>query len=197
MRSFGTVGSEPFTDPVDKRATLRELRRALRQARSAGRPSEPERDLIRRLLASRERIAAEAGTLQACARCAAPYPLPASTWAGGYCCSGRTEALFDELELATLDGAGTRPRHLRPPRTDAAGCIFRGPTGCSLPPRHRPNKCLRFLCADAQRELHARGALTLVEALCADNERQFQQHAQRRLARLETAFCDELVRRVR
>jgi len=181
---------------MDKRRTLRQLRRALRQERAAGRTSDREKDLVLRLRVSRERIAWESGILDACARCAAAYPLPASTWAGGYCCSGRTEALFDEVELVTLVGAGTRPRHLRPPRSAAAGCIFRGAQGCSLPPRHRPNKCLRFLCRDAQRELHARGALELVEALCQDNERQFEQLARRRVARLEQSFCDELCRRV-
>lgn len=194
---MGTEGQDPPSDAIDKRGTLRQLRRALRRERAAGRLSDSERDLALRLRVSRERIAAEAGVLQACAHCAALYPLPASAWAGGYCCSGRTEALFDELELAALAAAGTRPRHLRPPRTDAAGCIFRGSDGCSLPPRHRPNKCLRFLCRDAQRELHARGALDLVEALCRDNEQQFEQLARRRLARMEESFCEELLRRVR
>ncbi len=185
-----------LSDQVDKRGTLRRLRKALRQVRDSGRLSERECDLVLRLRVSRERIAEEAGVLEACAQCATSYPLPASTWAGGYCCSGRTEALFDEIELATLGGASTRPRHLRPPRSPAAGCIFRGAEGCSLLPRHRPNKCLRYLCRDAQRELHARGALELVEALCRDNEHQFEQFARVRISRLEESFCEELVRRV-
>jgi hypothetical protein len=194
------MGPRPTIDEVDsevdKRGTLRWLRKGLRQVRASGRLSEHEQDLVLRLRVSRERIAAEAGDLQACAQCAACYPLPASTWAGGYCCSGRTEGLFDEIELATLGGASTRPRHLRPPRSGAAGCIFRGARGCSLPPVHRPNKCLRYLCVDAQRELHARGALEVVEALCRDNERQFELFARVRLARLEASFCEELARRV-
>ncbi len=185
-----------LSDGVDKRETLRGLRRALRKVRASGRLSDHEKDLVLRLRVSRERIAEEAGSLEACAQCAASYPLPASTWAGGYCCSGRTEALFDEIELAALGGASTRPRHLRPPPSPAAGCIFRGARGCSLPPVHRPNKCLRYLCVDAQRELHARGGLDLVEALCRDNEHQFEQLARVRLARLEASFCEELARRV-
>jgi len=195
MLALGAQGQDPPSDRIDKRETLRRLRRALRRER-AGRWLDREKDLALRLRVGRERIAAETGVLGACARCATPYPLPASAWAGGYCCSGSTEALFDEVELAALAGAGTRPRHLRPPRTDAAGCIFRGSDGCSLPPRHRPNKCLRFLCADARREVHARGALDLVEALCRDNERQFEILARIRLARLERSFCEELLRRV-
>lgn len=190
------MGQEGSTNEMDKRSTLRQLRRALRRERAAGRPSDQERELALRLRVSRERIARDAGVLQACARCAASYPLPASTWAGGYCCSGRTEALFDELELASLGAASTRPRHLRSWRSDVAGCIFRGPKGCGLPPLHRPNKCLRYLCPDAQRELHARGALELVEALCRDNERQFEHLARLRLARLEDSFCEELLRQV-
>ena len=184
--------AEP-SEPIDKGRELRQLRQELRRVRADRRLGDDERELSRTLRASRERIAREVGQLHACARCAAAYPLPASTWDGGYCCSGRTDALFDELELAALGQAGTRPRHLRPPRSAAAGCIFRGPTGCSLAPEHRPNKCLRYLCAGAQRELHERGALEQVEALCQDNEQQFAHYARCRIARLEEIFCDDLL----
>jgi hypothetical protein len=205
---MGTMGQDLSTDEMDQRSMLRQLRRALRRERAASRPSDQERDLALRLRVSRERIAAETGVLQACARCAAQYPLSARDRVGGYCCGGRTEVLFDEIELAALSSAGMRPRHLRPPRAkglfgnnfrtspNAAGCLFWGVEGCSLPPRHRPNKCLRYLCRDAQREVHVRGGLELVEALCRDNERQFEQFARLRLARLERSFCEELLRRV-
>lgn len=196
MKRFVTESQDPPYDPLDKRITLRDLHRALREERAVGPCSHRERELGLRLRASRERIAASAGVVKACAQCAVAYPMPASTWDGGYCCSGRTEGLFDEVELAILACAGTRPRHLRPPRTDAAGCIFRGAKGCVLSPRHRPNKCLRFLCQDAQRELHARGGLELVEALSQDNESMFEQFARFRIARLEESFCEELIRRV-
>ncbi len=188
---------KPSETQPSRRSALRRLRQALRRERRSGRWSPQELALARLLRDGRERIAAETGCLWACARCAGAYPPPASTWDGGYCCSGSTDALFDELELAALYASGSRPRHLRPPRAPVAGCIFRGPRGCSLPPRHRPNKCLRFLCRDAQRELHLGGSLETVVALAAENERQLGQLAQLREARLEERFCKELLRHLR
>lgn len=197
MLRLGKVKCAEPSEPIDKGRELRQLRQGLRRVCADRRLGDDERALSRILRASRERIARELGQLQVCSRCAAAYPLPASTWDGGYCCSGRTDALFDELELAALGQAGTRPRHMRPPRSAAAGCIFRGPTGCSLPPKHRPNICLRYLCTGAQRELHARGILAQVEALCQENEQQFAYYARCRMARLEDFFCDDLIRRLR
>lgn len=80
---------------------------------------------------------------------------PHGHWDGGFCCGGETEAIFVEAELATLAVAGARPADLRPPKDteELAGCVFRGPRGCSLAAEHRPSICLAHLCGDVGREL--------------------------------------------
>jgi hypothetical protein len=63
-----------------------------------------------------------------------------------------------------LAAADVRAHELAPAQ-EPAGCIFRGAKGCTLKPEHRPTMCLRYLCAAAQRELHAQGLLDEVERL--------------------------------
>ncbi|MFH2007466.1 MAG: hypothetical protein ABI333_12850 [bacterium] len=197
MRRLTTDIAGSSEGPTRKPAELRQLRQALREVRATGAHSADERALATVLRSSREQLASALGSLTACAGCATPYPLPASQWPGGFCCSGRTDALFDEGELAALHASGTRPRHLRPPRAARAGCLFRGPAGCSLPPRHRPNQCLRYLCRDVQHELHARRALARVEELCQENKALFERLLRLRKDRLERSFCDNLATRIR
>jgi hypothetical protein len=91
--------------------------------------------------------------------------LPQGRWDGGFCCGGRTEGVFDEDETAALALGGTRPRHLRPPPGDHAGCAFRGPEGCSLDARDRPSLCVRFVCRELEGELRDRGDWARVRAL--------------------------------
>lgn len=55
--------------------------------------------------------------------------------------------------MRTLKIAGTRADRLDPPRSDHAGCSFRGPEGCSLPAEDRPSLCVRYLCMDLRREI--------------------------------------------
>jgi hypothetical protein len=102
--------------------------------------------------------------VEACASCARGHPLPNGRWQGGHCCGTRTERVFTDDELAALRLTGSRPGALVAPVADHAGCAFRGPRGCSLEPRHRPNICFAHVCDELARELQARGELREVEA---------------------------------
>ena len=69
---------------------------------------------------------------------------------------------------ATISGnaSGCAAKHQQGPnraRGAFAGCLFRGPGGCSLPAVARPTICLLHYCGDAERELHRRGILLEVE----------------------------------
>ena len=174
--------------------TERSPAQRLAAERRRGHFSNSEREIAHALRASRERIAETAGEVRTCAHCADESPGPSGPWAGGYCCTGRTELLFDEAEIAALAAAGTRPRHLRRRPTHPTGCRFLSDRGCVLPPRHRPNQCLRYLCPELQRELHARGVLDRIEQACEENERLFRSFDERRKERLEGAFCERLLR---
>lgn len=91
--------------------------------------------------------------IQSCRGCAKGHPLPEGRWQGGHCCGGNTLTIFNAEEVAALKLGGTSPRHWRPPRDEHAGCAFRGATGCSLEPEHRPSICLRYLCIELRGEL--------------------------------------------
>jgi hypothetical protein len=103
--------------------------------------------------------------VQACGGCASGRSLPHGRWDGGFCCGGRTEGVFDDGETAALALGGTRPRDLRGPEGDHAGCAFRGPEGCSLDARDRPTLCVRFVCRELEGELRASGDWARVRAL--------------------------------
>jgi hypothetical protein len=102
---------------------------------------------------SRHAMTAALGEVASCSRCARGHPLPAGRWEGGHCCGGRTLDIFAPLDVAALKLSGTALRRLRPPRTDHAGCVFRGPLGCSLEPGDRPTICVRYVCLDLRQEL--------------------------------------------
>jgi hypothetical protein len=102
-----------------------------------------------------------------CTRCSRGHPLPAGRWDGGHCCSGRTEQIFTEVEVAAISLAGTNFLRLAAPRSDHAGCAFRGPTGCSLDPADRANICVRYVCVDLERELRDDGRWSEVRRLRA------------------------------
>ena len=145
-----------------------ELRRRL--AAQPTQVSDGEAGAARELRALRERLSSAIGPVQACRGCARGHPEPHGHWEGGHCCGARTEDLFNDDEIGALRLGGTRPGRLTPPAGDHAGCAFRGPRGCSLAAADRPNVCVRYVCPDLARELHARGDLPQVEALCARME---------------------------
>ncbi|MFO0573815.1 MAG: hypothetical protein U1A78_07460 [Polyangia bacterium] len=137
---------------------------------------------LRRL---REELVEKLGAVRSCTRCAVGHPLPHGRFSGGHCCGLQTADAFNDDEVAALRQAGTRPGDLRLPDGEHAGCSFRGPTGCSLAARDRPNLCVRYLCPDLRRELHRRGDGADLEALGAALERAYLRFTDLRRARLE------------
>lgn len=136
------------------------LRRAARR-----RVSEETRALAAELRELRPQVLAAFEGVRACAGCGRGHSLPHGRWDGGFCCGGRTDGVFDDDEVAALALAGTRPRDLRLPAGDHAGCAFRGPEGCSLDARDRPNLCVRFVCRELEGELREDGEWARVRAL--------------------------------
>ena len=181
------VGSRTRAD------ALREVRRRLVDMEGASIVSPEESASALRLRALREALSTRLGTVVACTDCVRPR---SSDWPGGHCCSGRTEELFTDDELASLKLAGTTSLHLRSPnfghsgRTDHnTGCVFRGPEGCALPPSHRPSLCVRYTCFDLQRELDRRGDSEETNRLQAAIGREFADFVkQRRARRQEVSF---------
>jgi len=194
--------SPPATDLLAHaeahRAVLKRLRGRIRRAHAdGGSPGDEEQRLARQMRAMREQITAQMGSVEACARCAVSRGHPGDPWPLGDCCTGEPGIVFDETELAALRGAGTRPRHLRWGRTAGRGCPHCGPRGCRLPPRHRANRCLWYLCPELCRELHALGRLATVEQACQQLAGLFQRYSALRQQRLEETFCANLERRLR
>ena len=176
-------------------AELAALRRRLRAAR-ADAPGDDERVLADRIRALKQALSAAIAAPACCTGCAAGQPAPGGTFAGGHCCSGVTADIFVDDEVAALALAGTRPGDLAGPRTEHAGCAFRGPTGCTLTPGDRATLCARYLCDDLRRELHADGRLDAIEALVAELGETFARFRALRAARLERAWLDALTRDV-
>ncbi|HEY8074150.1 MAG TPA: hypothetical protein VIF62_08575 [Labilithrix sp.] len=140
-------------EPASREAELVTLRarfRAQPSAREAGPDAVASAKRLREL---REALAAAFGEVDACHTCARKRPEPNGHWAGGSCCGASTLDLFTAEEVASLKLAGIAATDLEPPRGDHAGCAFRGETGCSLPPAHRPSLCVRYVCIELRGEL--------------------------------------------
>ncbi len=167
---------------------LRDVRRRLAVLPGADEAGAEQLALALELRSLRERLIVALGAVDACSSCAAGHPLPFGRWAGGHCCGGRTATLFTDDELAALKLAGTTPARLRAPEADVAGCAFRGPTGCSLGPRDRPNLCTRYLCRDLEREIKQRGDLAPIAGL----QEQIRVRFERFVALREEAAIDAL-----
>lgn len=153
------------------RAVARELidlRRSMARVPHDERLSQAEITLAREMLDLRLAMEIHLAGVQSCSTCARGCPPPRGIFDGGDCCSSPTYKLFSPEEVVALWATGTRPRHLRSRATVPAGCIFRGPLGCSLPARHRPNACTGYICPELGRELHARGDLDHAEALSGE-----------------------------
>ena len=166
--------------PRQRADELGELRARLARQPRADQVSEEERELARELRVLRERMLEATGRVESCTRCAKGHPEPFGHWAGGHCCGSRTEVLFSDDELAALGLGGTTAARWVPPRSDLAGCVFRGPEGCSLAPRDRPNLCVRYLCRDLERELGSREDGRLVLAIQAELSARFARFAELR-----------------
>ena len=160
-----------IVSPPSRRVAFRDLRVRLREVRRWG----WDVDAAVRLKVAREAFVEAQGTLKACATCARGHELPHGRWDGGFCCGGRTSELFTDEELAGLVACGVRASALVLPRgSDHAGCVFRGPLGCSLAPLARPSICLWYLCRDVGRELAATGRGRPVGALATSLQEAFE-----------------------
>jgi choline dehydrogenase-like flavoprotein len=129
--------------------------------------------LAKELRELRPRVLAAFAAVNACHGCAKGRSEPHGHWSGGFCCGGRTDGVFDDHEVAALALGGTRPGDLQAPPGDHAGCAFRGPEGCSLDARDRPNLCVRFVCRELEAELREDGAWPAVRALTRELETTF------------------------
>jgi hypothetical protein len=158
--------------PASRADELNTLRARLRRElqREAG---DAERALALRILEAKRAVSAQLTEVSACRSCATGLPSPQGIHAGGACCGGETSELFDDRELATLASSGTRPADLTPPATgDAhAGCVFRGPQGCTLDVAHRPARCVLYICESLHRELHRGGRLAELEPVMSELRR--------------------------
>ena len=148
-----------------------------------------ETQLALRLRQLREELMARVGPVESCARCVQPR---SATWPGGFCCSGHTEALFSDHELAALRLAGTTAAALTPPRANQAGCVFRGPKGCSLKVAHRPCLCVRFVCSELWSELDKRGNCAAIVRLQDELRLRFDCFVQQRDKRIESTSFAQL-----
>jgi hypothetical protein len=157
-------------------------RRLLRQA-APRRASRAELEAARGARRLREALGRALEAVEACRRCGAGHPPPHGRWEGGYCCGAPTDVLFTDDEVAALRLAGTTPGRLRLPVGEHAGCAFRGPRGCALALGDRPTCCVRYLCRDLMRELHARGDLAAIEALIDELDDAYAQFVTLRAAR--------------
>lgn len=145
--------------------------------------SDEELTLARELLRLRGELTHALGAVSACSGCARGRSLPHGRWNGGQCCGGRTEEIFTDDELGALRLSGTTTARLAPPRSDHAGCAFRGPAGCSLDVADRPNLCVRYICRELEAELLEQGTLTNVKKVARELGRTFDELSRVRAAR--------------
>ena len=151
-----------------------------------------ERRLAEELAVLRVETSRAIGAVGSCSGCSRGHAWPEGQWHGGFCCSSPTEVVFTDHEVAALRLSGTRPGDLRPPRSDHAGCAMRGPTGCSLPPRHRPTVCVRYFCGELRRELARRGDLLALQERLDRMEDVFDAFVAARSRRMERRALAEL-----
>jgi len=152
---------------ADELARLRARYRAQPSPRAC---SEEAQRLAKELRRLRRAMADALSRLevQACRGCARNHPLPEGRWPGGHCCGGKTLSIFSPEEVAALRLGGTRTRDWKPPTSDHAGCVFRGPRGCSLAPEDRPSICLRYVCLELRHELKEGGDWAELSRLAAE-----------------------------
>jgi len=170
--------------PADRAHELIALHARLRSELAATIEAD-EQALAEAVLAQKRAISAHLTAVHSCRTCATGQPRPVGHYDGGACCSGVTADLFDDNELAALVHAGTRVGNLVAPRTDHAGCAFRGPTGCTLELDHRPARCVHYVCNTLRRELHSRHQLDMIEAGLAELDRRMQAFRAVHQARLD------------
>lgn len=174
--------------PASRADELNALRDRFRRELAAE-TTEEERARGRDVQAAKLRAAAELGPVTSCASCSS------DRYAGGACCSGVTESIFDDREIAALAHGGTRPSDLIPPprRDDHVGCAFRGSRGCTLELAHRPARCVHYVCDTLRRELHTHDRLDVMEARLAELDTAVQSFGTVHAERLDREVLAPLV----
>ncbi len=167
------------------------LRGRLRSERAA-KVGPEERALALEVRALKERASAALADTTSCHTCATGKRWPRGAHAGGDCCSGVTADLFDDDEVGALAAAGTKPRDLRAPRGDHAGCAFRGELGCTLEAADRPMRCVHYTCMILRRELKANSALAATDAILVQLKGRMAELVALRKARLEAEMIAPL-----
>lgn len=167
---------------------LNALRARLRREWKAT-PSAEERAAAIEVRRLKRALAEAAGAVASCSRCGVGMPPPGGAFDGGHCCSGRTEDLFNDDEVAMLAQSGTQLRDWTAPTTEHAGCAFRAPTRCTLEVEDRPALCARYHCDSLRHELFDAGRLDHIEQLEAQLDESYRRFARLRADRLD----DELL----
>ena len=178
--------------PRSRAGELIELHARLRAELRSG-PDAEEPGLARAIRDQKRAVSSLLAGVASCRSCTAGQPFPVGHFAGGACCAGNTADLFDDNELAALAHAGTRPGDLTAPRTDHAGCAFRGETGCTLELDHRPARCIHYVCDTLRREVHTRGQLDDLERELGELDRRVQRFRVVRGARTDRQVLAPLV----
>jgi len=112
------------------------------------------RGMAERVARLKRELTEAIGEVRACAGCAEGCVTPSGYFEGGRCCGTSTLEVFSQGEVRAIKLAGVAaPREPAAGGADEAGCLFRGPTGCSVEPEARPTKCLVYVCAELRIEL--------------------------------------------
>lgn len=151
------------------RARAKELRR-LRARFTAQAPrwdtDHTARALAHRILELKRALASAFSDVTACATCARGCAPPAGAFEGGRCCGTSTLTVFSPVEVRALRLAGVdAPSEPAEGGHADAGCLFRGPSGCSLSPAARPSVCAVYVCLDLGDELDRRDDAPSIAAL--------------------------------
>jgi hypothetical protein len=177
--------------PPSRTSEIREVRQRIARAGDLEESVEVVA-LAGELRALRPQVLAAFDAVRSCSGCGRGRSEPHGHWNGGFCCGGKASGVFDDDEVAALALAGTKPRDLHGPAGDHAGCAFRGPHGCSLDARDRPNVCVRFVCRELEAELRADGRWDRVRALTRQLDETFRRFVQARRAQAATTSDEPL-----
>lgn len=117
--------------------------------------ADPEvRGLALRIIELKRALSEALGEVRACSGCASGCAAPAGFFEGGRCCGTATLDVFTQAEVRAMTVAGLgAPSTPAEEGDEAAGCLFRGRTGCSLHVEQRPTRCLVYVCHELRIEL--------------------------------------------
>lgn len=124
------------------------------------------RALATRIVQLKRELSDALAEARACSGCARGCVAPAGFFEGGRCCGTATLEVFTQGEVRALKLAGVAPPSEPAEGGDErAGCLFRGPTGCSLEAEARPSRCLVYVCHELRIELEDTERAERIQAL--------------------------------